>query len=225
MIAWPSPSMIAAPAMSFFMLSMPEAGLRSSPPVSKHTPLPTSVTLGASCLAPDDVDQPRLPRAGAADGVDRRVVLGQQRVADDDPAARAGFPRDPLRLIRQFRRPHIGSRGRRQVAGEEHRAGQSLDEAAVGALGPRQLRCGRGLGLVAGEGVGAERPAERHPAGVAARRVALGQRVDPIAAFRQALRQPGDGPHRRLALARPRPAPGRACRSCPAPARSCRHRR
>jgi hypothetical protein len=48
MIAWPSPSMIAAPAMSFFMLSMLDAGLRSRPPVSKHTPLPTSVTLGAS---------------------------------------------------------------------------------------------------------------------------------------------------------------------------------
>ena len=39
--------MIAAPAMSFFMLSMLEAGFRSSPPESKHTPLPTSVTLGA----------------------------------------------------------------------------------------------------------------------------------------------------------------------------------
>ncbi len=32
--------------MSFFMISMPLDGFRSSPPVSKHTPLPTSVTLG-----------------------------------------------------------------------------------------------------------------------------------------------------------------------------------
>lgn len=30
--------------MSFFMVSMPAAGLMSSPPVSKQTPLPTSVT-------------------------------------------------------------------------------------------------------------------------------------------------------------------------------------
>ncbi len=30
--------MVAAPAMSFFMFSMPVAGLRSRPPVSKHTP-------------------------------------------------------------------------------------------------------------------------------------------------------------------------------------------
>ena len=48
MIAWARPSMIAAPPMSFFISRMPEAGLRSSPPLSKHTPLPTSVTLGAA---------------------------------------------------------------------------------------------------------------------------------------------------------------------------------
>ena len=41
---------VAAPPMSFFMLSMPDAGLRSRPPVSKHTPLPTSVTLGSLSL-------------------------------------------------------------------------------------------------------------------------------------------------------------------------------
>ncbi len=49
MTARASASMIAAPPMSFFMLSMPEAALRSRPPESKHTPLPTSVTLGADC--------------------------------------------------------------------------------------------------------------------------------------------------------------------------------
>ena len=47
MIAWPSASVIAAPAMSFFIIRMPEAGFRSRPPVSKHTPLPTKVTFGA----------------------------------------------------------------------------------------------------------------------------------------------------------------------------------
>ena len=36
--------------MSFFIISMPDAGLRSRPPVSKHTPLPTSVTLGSLSL-------------------------------------------------------------------------------------------------------------------------------------------------------------------------------
>ncbi len=58
MIAWASASMIAAPAMSFFMLSMPEAALRSRPPESKHTPLPTSVTLGAD-LSPQTMSTRR----------------------------------------------------------------------------------------------------------------------------------------------------------------------
>ena len=38
----------AAPPMSFFMSFMPAAGLRSSPPESKHTPLPASVIFGMS---------------------------------------------------------------------------------------------------------------------------------------------------------------------------------
>ncbi len=41
---------VAPPAMSFFMLSMPVSVLMSSPPVSKHTPLPTSVIFGSASL-------------------------------------------------------------------------------------------------------------------------------------------------------------------------------
>jgi hypothetical protein len=41
------PSTFAAPPMSFFIRSMLLLGLMSSPPVSKQTPLPTSVTFGA----------------------------------------------------------------------------------------------------------------------------------------------------------------------------------
>jgi hypothetical protein len=37
--------------MSYFMSSMPPAGLIEMPPVSKHTPLPTSAT-GASPSGP-----------------------------------------------------------------------------------------------------------------------------------------------------------------------------
>ena len=47
-----SASTSAAPPMSFFMSIMPLEGLMSRPPVSKQTPLPTSVTSGA----------PRLPQ-------------------------------------------------------------------------------------------------------------------------------------------------------------------
>ena len=45
-----SPSAVAPPPMSFFMLSMPASFLMSSPPVSKHTPLPTSVIFGSVTL-------------------------------------------------------------------------------------------------------------------------------------------------------------------------------
>ncbi len=48
MIAWASASTITAPAMSFFISRMPEAVFRSSPPLSKHTPLPIRVTFGAA---------------------------------------------------------------------------------------------------------------------------------------------------------------------------------
>ena len=43
-----SVSAVAAPPMSFFIRSIALDGLMSSPPVSNTTPLPTSVTLGAS---------------------------------------------------------------------------------------------------------------------------------------------------------------------------------
>ena len=43
---WASASATAAPPMSFFMRAMPELGLMSKPPLSKHTPLPINVTRG-----------------------------------------------------------------------------------------------------------------------------------------------------------------------------------
>ncbi len=48
MMSRASVSAVAAPPMSFFISSMPEAGLMSRPPVSNVTPLPTSATFGAS---------------------------------------------------------------------------------------------------------------------------------------------------------------------------------
>ena len=43
-----APSMAAPPAMSYFIFSMPSAGLMEMPPVSKVTPLPTSPSTGFS---------------------------------------------------------------------------------------------------------------------------------------------------------------------------------
>ncbi len=47
MMASARPRLTAAPPISFFMIFMPEEGLRSRPPLSKQTPLPTRVSLGS----------------------------------------------------------------------------------------------------------------------------------------------------------------------------------
>ena len=65
MIIWARPSTLAAPAMSFFISSMPLAGLMSRPPVSKQTPLPTSVTFGCAG-SPQEKSTRRGARLGAA---------------------------------------------------------------------------------------------------------------------------------------------------------------
>ena len=51
---------VAAPPMSFFIRSMAASGLMLRPPVSKATPLPTSVTFGCAGLP-----QVRSTRRGA----------------------------------------------------------------------------------------------------------------------------------------------------------------
>ena len=78
MIMCASASAVAAPPMSFFMLSMPVSGLMSSPPVSKQTPLPTSVIFGSLCVAPGQVDQPRRARRAHADRMDERKILAPE---------------------------------------------------------------------------------------------------------------------------------------------------
>ena len=65
MIMCASAKAVAAPPMSFFMLSMPVSGLMSRPPVSKQTPLPTRVTRGC-VLSPHTMSISRGAAAGAA---------------------------------------------------------------------------------------------------------------------------------------------------------------
>ena len=45
-IALANANTLAAPPMSFFIIPMEFPGLMFKPPVSKHTPLPTNVSLG-----------------------------------------------------------------------------------------------------------------------------------------------------------------------------------
>ena len=136
----------------------------SSPPVSKHTPLPTSVSFGARS-SPQVRSMSRGARGCAADRVDRRIVLGEQRVADDDAAARARTPRHLLHRRRQLGRAHILGRRVDEIAREADPVGNRLDPRAVGRLRPDQPGEAAVARLVAGEGVGAERPAEREPRG------------------------------------------------------------
>ena len=99
-----SASTSAAPPMSFFMRIMPLEGLMSRPPVSKHTPLPTSVTSGAPRLAPAHVDEARLARAALAHLIDEWIVLPQQVLADDDPALGFVLQRETLHGFAELRR-------------------------------------------------------------------------------------------------------------------------
>ena len=45
-----APITVAAPAMSYFIFSMPSAGLMEMPPLSNVTPLPTSARWSADCF-------------------------------------------------------------------------------------------------------------------------------------------------------------------------------
>ena len=93
--------------MSFFISSIDAPGLMSRPPVSKHTPLPTSVTFGCDGVAPFDVDQPRRDRRCASDGVNRGEAFLQQVVADDHAMARAVAACDIDGRLRQRLGRHV----------------------------------------------------------------------------------------------------------------------
>ena len=98
--------------MSFFISPIEAGGLMSSPPVSKQTPLPTSVTFGASAR-PQARSSSRGGSAAAAPtasiigrfaGPERRRAAGHR--APRAPCARA--ERDEGRLERL--RPHVAGR-------------------------------------------------------------------------------------------------------------------
>ncbi len=116
--------------------------------------------------------------------MDRRIILGEEVVADDHPVAGAGLLGDPHCSRSQLLGPHVAGRRVDQVAGEEGGPGEAFHSAAVGALGPHQRRADSRLGVVASEAIGAERPAERQMGRVGA----LRQRLEPIAALGQRLR-------------------------------------
>jgi hypothetical protein len=159
--------------MSFFISSMLPLGLRSSPPESKHTPLPTRVT-----------------GARPADGVDRGIVLLEELIAQDDRDPGLVCACQPPGSLGQLGRPHVAGRRVDQVA---HQAGgrrRAADPGAVRTLGPDQGGEAPLVLLIAAEGIAAERPTERHFHSALRRQ----GRVDPVDAFRQGRGQAGAGP-------------------------------
>ncbi len=69
-----APIMAAAPAMSYFIFSMPSAGLMEMPPVSKVMPLPT---------------RPRTGAPGAGGGLRVRSVMTMRAGGSAEPLATA----------------------------------------------------------------------------------------------------------------------------------------
>ena len=224
----PSASALAAPPMSFFMISMPLAGLMSRPPVSKAMPLPTSVICRSPArplATPGEVDEARRARAGAADGMDQGEILRQQVVADDARHVGAVRPGELPGGILQLLRPHV-ARGR-------------VDEVAAE---PDRLDLGKRAGVIdAARGLQLARRRRRRPtcsAGSGRRRA---PRRRPRARARQG-RRPGDSSRAAAgSAAGPRPAPAspwdrpraprrararrrRARRRAPAAAHACARR-
>ena len=123
--------------------------------------LPDQCHLWRVLVAPANIDETRLAAAGAPDRMDRRIILGEQRITRDHAVLRAGILGHRDRRLGEFRGPEIGGRRVDQIARETHRIREPLGEAAVRALGPYQPRPVFLLFVaVQGEGIGAERPAQ-----------------------------------------------------------------
>src|SRR5215831_14364340 len=151
-----SASTVAPPAMSFFIISIELDGLRSSPPVSKQTPLPTRVTLGWLGL-PQVMSISR----GALNRVNQGEVLLEQVLADD--ALHLGAER-----LRKFAcggfevgRPHI-IRGRiDEIACQRNAPGDARNILAIDMLGNFERNLGAHRLAVARKAIRIQREAER----------------------------------------------------------------
>ena len=120
-----------------------------------------------------------------------RVILGEQVVADDDAMTSAGGLGDADRFAGELLGAQVPGRRVGEIAGEKHRCGEPLDAAAIAFLGPHQCRGRSGLFAITCESVGRQRPTEREVCRVRA----VGNRIEPIARFRQRGLQPGERPH------------------------------
>ena len=131
MISWARASACAAPPMSFFISRIPLAGLMSSPPLSKHTPLPMMAMRG-SLSRPQSSSIRRgraLARRAAPDRGDHREAA-VELVAVGDLDLGAGFVAERADRGLELGRAEVGGGGVDEVADQR------------GRLAPRR-RCGR----------------------------------------------------------------------------------
>ena len=140
-----SASATAAPPMSFFMSAMPAPVLMSKPPLSKHTPLPTSTTCGRPAPADQRISASRGAAALARPTAWMAGKFQAQFLARPFAERRPVPVGHGMRRRGEFSGPEIRRRGVDPVA----RHGQRLDGgrhvAGVG-IGGRFEAGGRGAG-------------------------------------------------------------------------------
>ncbi len=156
-----SASAAAAPPMSFFISTMPLDGLMSRPPLSKATPLPTSVTFGASSRPQRMSTRRGGFGRGFADGVDERQIAFEEIVAARRFERRAEFLGELSRLAFERRRAEIVGGRVDEVAAERDGAGDRLEPRRVDPVGRDQPRPLGRVGAVAVEAVEAEQERQR----------------------------------------------------------------
>ena len=143
-----SPIAVAAPPMSFFISPIEAGGLMSRPPVSKQTPLPTSVTFGAPVAAPAQIEQPRRLGGGGAHRLDHRQVRRPERRGAADHRRLGAVPRRQRheggleRLGAHVARRRVDQRLRQRRA-----AGDALEPRGIDAVRTDQLGAAAALPL------------------------------------------------------------------------------
>ena len=219
MIMCAQASTVAAPPMSFFMISMALSGLRSSPPVSKQTPLPTSVTLGSVALP----QRSSISRGARVLSAARPTawISGKFCFSRSSPTIERTFA--PCCFGKRTRggfelgRAHVVGRRVDEIARERHAFGDAREVVAIDAVGQHEPHVLVLRLAVAREAVRAEREGQRRRAARRAARWRSDRR--PPAARRAA------GPAGRRSC-RPFQPPGRTarrrCRCCPAGSNAAR---
>ena len=177
--------------MSFFISRIPLADLRSRPPLSKQTPLPTIAIRGSPAL-PHSSSISRGARLG--DAAPPTAAIKGWTLASSSPVVIRTCPARSLGLVADRRlelgRPEIGGRRIDEVADERGGIGETdcvVDPRRL--AGDKPSRTGLGLVLLRPVGVEPvlpEQPAERRDAGFT--------QGEPVGAFGEAFAKPGQAP-------------------------------